>query len=121
MHDTFVKHLQQSHDNLAFENVKYWCMRFLKTGLTILRKKRGSIDPVMPEDENYEDQSVGVNAFSNLLYNDCMEQLKPEHRGVMLENVLAGKTTAEIAEDIGKPQNTILTWLTKAKLQLGTV
>jgi len=57
------------------------------------------------------------NAFMRLLYNNCMERLKPEYREVMNENILGGKTTAEIAEDTGKPQNTILTWLTKAKLE----
>jgi RNA polymerase sigma-70 factor, ECF subfamily len=117
--DTFIKHLDQNHDNLAFDNIKFWCMRVLKNRFNDIMKKKGEIqfDPDIPEDQNYEDQSIGINAFSNLLYNRCMEQLKPEHQSIMLENVLAGKTTAEIAEDTGRPQNTILTWLTKAKLQ----
>lgn len=139
---TVVKQLEQHHDNLDFDNVKHWCKRVLKNRfIDTLRKHRESqLDADRPEDESFADEStvrwrVGLygkqkgksgfdimpkgesNAFMRLLYSKCMEQLKPEHREIMTENILGGKTTAEIAEDTGKPQNTILTWLTKAKLQ----
>ena len=123
VHDTLIKQMDQNHSNLAFDNIKYWCMGVLRNRFNDIMKKKTE-DQFNPEDlggENYHDPASGVSAFSNLLYNDCMEQLKPEHRGVMLENVPSGKTTAEIAEDIGKPQNTILTWLTKQSFNLETV
>ena len=139
---TIVKQLEQDHENLDFDNVKHWCKRVLKNRFIDMRRKHreSQFDAERPEDENFADESavrwrVGLygkqvgksgfdimpkgesNAFMRLLYNNCMERLKPEYREVMNENILGGKTTAEIAEDTGKPQNTILTWLTKAKLE----
>lgn len=139
---TVVKQLEQHHDNLDFVSIKYWCKRVLKNRFIDLTRKHREkqLDSEKPEDQDFADDSAvrwrvglygkrkgksgfdimpdkGSNTFMNLLYNKCMDQLKPEHREVMIECILGGKKTAELSEDIGKSQNTILTWLTKAKLQ----
>ena len=46
-----------------------------------------------------------------------MEKLKQDHAEVMVMNIVKGMTTKVISEIVGKPQNTILTWLTKAKTE----
>ena len=45
-----------------------------------------------------------------------MEKIEPKHAEVMIMSVLKGMTTKVISEVLGKPQNTILTWLSKAKI-----
>ena len=140
--DTMLRQLEQHHDNLSEKEITYWCKRVLKNRyLDILKKKKESqFNPEIPEDEQLSDETnvrlgVGLygkqagksgfnilpsgegNSFMRLLYSKCMGQLREEHRDVMIENVIAGKTASEIAEEFSRPLNTILTWLTKAKLQ----
>jgi len=46
-----------------------------------------------------------------------MKRLNSQHSEVMVMNILKGMTTKAISEILNKPQNTILTWLTKAKTE----
>lgn len=117
---TIVKQMDQPHDDWEYDNVHRWCKRVLKNRfIDILRKhKEDPLDPENPEDVSLADESIGgSNAFMKLLYNKCMDQLKPEHREVMLECILGKQTAETLAKDTGRSKNTILTWLTKAKLQ----
>ena len=81
------------------------------------KKKEAQLDPTVPEDSNFKDESAGADIFSSILFSECMKQLNPQHAEVMILSIIKGKTTKIIAEILNKPQNTILTWLTKAKTQ----
>ena len=114
---TMITAVENLDAGLEVNDLTAWCVTVLRNKhLDFVKKKKESqLDPVMPEDQNAEDFSAGGDGFSNILFSECMNQLDERHAEVMVMNIIKGMTTRVISELLDKPQNTILTWLTKAK------
>lgn len=117
--DTFIKAAENLDKGLEPVDLTAWCITVLKNRYldTVKKKKESQLNPERPEDELLQDGSVGTDAFSRLLYNECMDQLKPIYREVIIKSIFGNMTAKIIAEAMNKPQNTILTWLSKAKIE----
>lgn len=123
---------------LEIRDHEAWCVTVLKNKFKdhVKKKRESQFRDTMPEDENTDWVSPAVKAgtskvekvgpwgasfiqtdHSRILFSQCLEQLNPNHKDVMLMNLIKGLTTAAISEVLDKPQNTILTWLTSAKTQ----
>ena len=116
---TMITAVENLDAGLEVNDLTAWCVTVLRNKHLdyIKKKKESQLDPVMPEDQNTEDFNVGGDGFSNILFSECMKRLNSQHSEVMVMNILKGMTTKAISEILNKPQNTILTWLTKAKTE----
>ena len=65
----------------------------------------------MPSKNFYGDIEV------NRIYEECIDKIDKKKKEVFQISYFETKTTKEIAIDLNKPQNTILTWLADAKKQ----
>lgn len=117
--ETFLTAIEKLSDDLLIDDLTAWCITVLKNKhLDFIKKKReGQLNIENPEDQLLEDKSGATDGFANLLFSECMKKLKQEHAEVMLLNVFRGMTTKIISEVLDTPQNTVLTWLTKAKTE----
>ena len=116
---TMLTAAEKLSESLDIRNLNNWCQTVLRNKyMDHLRKKRESqLSENAPEDQNLESSNPSDDPFSRILFSDCMAQLEGKLKDVLLQNLVEGETTASIAERLAKPQNTILTWLAKAKLQ----
>ena len=64
-------------------------------------------------DAKWQDQPS--DGFEKTLHDECLDELKDDQRIVLIMNSFVGFTTDKISSVLERPQNTILTWLTKAK------
>ena len=55
------------------------------------------------------------DGFNKSVKNRCLKKLNNDFRITIILNIFYGYTTKAISEELGKSQNTVLTWLTKAK------
>ena len=116
---TMITAVENLDAGLEVNDLTAWCVTVLRNKHLdyIKKKKESQLSPVMPEDQNTEDFAAGGEGFSNILFSECMKRLNSQHSEVMVMNILKGMTTKAISEILNKPQNTILTWLTKAKTE----
>lgn len=116
---TMITAVENLDAGLEVNDLTAWCVTVLRNKHLdyIKKKKESQLDPVMPEDQNTKDSNAGGDGFSNILFSECMKRLNSQHSEVMVMNILKGMTTKAISEILNKPQNTILTWLTKAKTE----
>ena len=116
---TMITAIEKLGEGLSVNDLTAWCVTVLRNKhLDLMRKKREQeLDAENPEDLMLQDSRGTGDGFANLLLSECMTKLKPEHAELMVMNIVRGMTTKVISEIVGKPQNTILTWLTKAKTQ----
>ncbi len=116
---TLCSAAEQLSKGMEIRDIMAWCVTVLRNKHLdhIKKKKEDQLDSDNPEDHKLQSASIDQDPFSQLLYNECMKLLSENYREVLFQNLVEGETTASIAERISKPQNTVLTWLTKAKLQ----
>lgn len=117
--ETVITAIEKLDEGLSVNDLTAWCITVLRNKhLDFLKKKKEQqLDSENPEDQTLEDSRGIGDGFANLLFSECMKKLKQEHAEVMIMNIVRGMTTKIISEIIGKPQNTVLTWLTKAKTE----
>ena len=60
-------------------------------------------------------QDRPLDGFGETLRDQCLDELKDEQRIVLIMNSFEGFTSEKISSVLEKPQNSVLTWLTKAK------
>ena len=115
---TIIAAVENLDAGIEVRDLTAWCVTVLRNRYLdfVKKKKEVQLNPVTPEDERAEDFSAGMDSFSNILFGECMEKIEPRHAEVMIMSVIKGMTTKVISEVLGKPQNTILTWLSKAKI-----
>ena len=65
------------------------------------------------------DHSIGneKTTLQNLLEQECWKMLSGRYQEVFTLSIYKGMTAKLIAEQLGQGQNTVLTWMTKAKKQ----
>ncbi len=136
---TLLAAVEHAKHGMTLDDLVPWCIVVLRNKYRDLQKKkfdRISDDAKSKSDPEYHkyipresqffeneeankrsDVALSEDPFSNLLFNDCMKQLNPDHAEVMMMNTIKSLTTKTIAEILGKPQGTVLSWLTKAKMQ----
>jgi DNA-directed RNA polymerase specialized sigma24 family protein len=68
------------------------------------------LDPGMA-DERLDQEMV-------ILFDECLKKLGKDRAELILMNAIQGMTTVVISKILKTSQNTILTWLTKAKFEL---
>ena len=116
---TILTAVEKLGEGLNTNDLIAWCITVLKNKhLDYIKKKKEA--QFNPEDTNNEQDiegNVDSDAFSNILFGECFNKLNTNYAEVLSMNILNGITTKTIAEILEKPQNTILTWLTTAKLQ----
>ena len=66
-------------------------------------------------DYDAEWQDRPQDGFEKTLRDQCLDELKDDQRIVLIMNSFVGFTTEKISSVLERPQNTVLTWLTKAK------
>ena len=117
--DTILRAIEKADENLTETELTYWCLRVLKNRFVDIKRKHTErqFDPVVPEDET-DALKTEQDGFANILYNQCMSKLDQTQKEVLILNLFEGLTTKLIAELLEKPQNTVLTWLSKAKSEL---
>ena len=72
------------------------------------------VDPQnLIEEGQFQDRSE--DGFGKTIKNMCLKKLNNDFRITIILNIFYGYTTKSISEELGKSQNTVLTWLTKAK------
>ena len=59
-----------------------------------------------------------LNQEMIILFDECLKKLGEDRAELILMNAIQGMTTAAISKILKTSQNTILTWLTKAKFEL---
>ena len=78
------------------------------------------LDDDSNNDKNYDpglpDESIDVD--TKILFDECLKKLTSKAREIIYMNLIGNKTTAVISEVLKVKQNTVLTWLTKAKVDL---
>tara|TARA_B110000503_G_scaffold131275_1_gene205645 strand:- start:812 stop:1348 length:537 start_codon:yes stop_codon:yes gene_type:complete len=109
--------LTKINEGLIINNLEAWCTTVSRNkAMDFLKKKKPKrLNETMPEDV-YAENKGNSDPFTKILMGQCMQQLNINHRKV-LGLTAVGNKTREIAEILNTPQNTILTWLTKAKIQ----
>ena len=117
--ETLITAVEKLSEGLTVNDLAAWCVTVLRNKhLDLIKKKQEQqLDFENPEDQTLEDISGAGDGFANLLLSECMQKLKEEHAEIMVMNIIKGMTTKVIAEITGHPQNTVLTWLTKAKTE----
>lgn len=117
--ETLITAIEKLDEGLSVNDLTAWCITVLRNKHLdfVKKKKEQQLDSENPEDQTFEDSRGIGDGFTNLLFSECMKKLKQEHAEVMVMNIVKGMTTKIISEIIGKPQNTVLTWLTKAKTE----
>jgi len=129
--DTITTYLTKREEGLVINNIEAWCTTVAKNKtIDFFRKKKAkriSDYSVSEEDENesknfntleriYKDKRNDEASYYDILNSECMKQLNKNYR-IALQHIMQGQKTREIAEILSIPQNTILTWVTKAKKQ----
>lgn len=117
--DTIITAIESLSGGLEVDDLTAWCVTVLRNKHLdyVKKKKEAQLDPVTPEDHNTADTSGFGDVFSNILFNECLQKLDPQRAEIMIMNIIKGMTTKVISEVLKMPQNTILTWLTKAKTE----
>lgn len=117
--ETIITAVNKLDQRLSQNDLIAWCITVLRNKYKdFLKKHRESqLNQDNPEDQKFEDPSSQQSGFVNILYSQCLNKLNADLSEVLLLNVLNGIKTSVISEMLGKPQNTILSWLTKAKTQ----
>ena len=117
--DTILRALEKAEENLSEAELCNWCLRVLRNRLIDIKRKKTEqqFNPEMPEDQGSALQTE-QHGYTNILYSRCMSKLTDTQREVIILNLFEGQTARAISELLGKPQNTVLTWLSKAKSEL---
>lgn len=116
---TLLSAAEQLSKGMEIDDLTAWCVTVLRNKHLdhLKKKKEDQLNADNPEDQMLQSENIDQDPFSKLLYGECMKLLSEHYREVLFQNLIKGETTASIAERLSKPQNTILTWLTNAKLQ----
>ena len=129
--ETVMAYLKKIEEGNIIQNREAWCTTVAKNKtIDFFRKKKperiSNYDNSNDEDNEsknfnkletiYEDKKNTDKAFVDILRGECMQTLNKNYQKV-LHRIMLGEKTREIAEAFSIPQNTILTWVTKAKKQ----
>ena len=129
--DTIIAALTELKKGEVINNLEAWChTTSSRKAIDFLKKKKNSRLPEFDDLESsnkgtknfnkiekiFEDKVHKESSYIKVLTGQCMEQLSENYRKV-LTLIAVGNKTREIAENLNIPQNTILTWVTKAKKQ----
>ena len=117
-HSVIIKALET---NFSWKNLKHfeaWLINSCKfTSIDRLRKKKED----QLKDEKTQNNIPSKNFYGdievNRIYEECIDKIDKKKKEVFQISYFETKTTKEIAIDLNKPQNTILTWLADAKKQ----
>jgi len=102
--------------SITIMNNRFIDMKRKKTEYQILPKNNSDDDGNEDNDPGLPDQSIDVN--TKILFDECMKKLSSKAAEIIYMNLIGNKTTAVIAKILETNQNTVLNWLTKAKVQL---
>ena len=102
--------------SITIMNNRFIDMKRKKTEYQILPKNNADDDGNEDNDPGLPDQSIDVN--TKILFDECMKKLSSKAAEIIYMNLIGNKTTAVIAKILETNQNTVLNWLTKAKVQL---
>lgn len=129
--DTVMAYLKKIEEGDIIQNREAWCTTVAKNRtIDFFRKKKPerisnyeNSDDEENESKNYnkleamyEDKKNQDKSFYDILDGECMQKLNKNYK-TALHRIMQGEKTREIAEVLSVPQNTILTWVTKAKKQ----
>ena len=129
--DTIITALAKFKEGIVINNIEAWCTTVSKNkALDFLKKKKATRLPEFNDTEGsekgsknfnklekiFEDKVNNESSYIKVLTGQCMKQLSENYRKVLALTAVGNKTR-EIAENLNIPQNTILTWVTKAKKQ----
>lgn len=113
--EVFIKLLRSDKSFDSEEHLKAWLIRVTLNEVNGIFRKADKIETVpLPEDD-----SLFVDASENDLHLlDEILKLKKNYKNVIYLHYYEGYTIKEIAKILGKKENTISTWLRRAKLEL---
>ena len=116
---TMLKAVETLNKSDSINDLSAWCVTVLKNKFFDHKRKKieDQLDDEEPQDQKLASAQAQEDPFAGILYQDCIAKLDPNHAEVMLMNNMKGLTAKVIAEVMNKPQNTILTWLSKARAQ----
>ena len=129
--DTIIAALTELKKGEVINNLEAWChTTSSRKAIDFLKKKKNSRLPEFDDLESsdkgsknfnkiekiFEDKVHKESSYIKVLTGQCMKQLSENYRKVLTLTAVGNKTR-EIAENLNIPQNTILTWVTKAKKQ----
>jgi len=126
--DTVKKVLENKSTWNDIDNFVAWSIRIMRNRFLDMKRKKteyqhssnNDLDDDSNNDKNYDpglpDESIDVN--TKILFDECLKKLTSKAREIIYMNLIANKTTAVISEVLKVKQNTVLTWLTKAKVDL---
>jgi len=129
--DTIIAALTKIKKEEVIDNLEAWCTTVSRNKtMDFLKKKKPTKLPEFDDTESsdkgsknfnklekiFEDKVNHESSYIKVLTGQCMKELNDNYRKV-LTLIAVGDKTREIAENLNVPQNTILTWVTKAKKQ----
>jgi len=119
VNDTFVKIMEKLEDQLELKDLTAWSITVLRNQFLdrIRKKSELQLDLESNEEANLQDTSLGVDPFSQIIFSECWGKLTDSYQEVLRFSIFDGLTSKDIGQILDRPQNTVLTWLTKAKLQ----
>ena len=119
VNDTFVKIMEKLEDQLELKDLTAWSITVLRNQFLdrIRKKSELQLDLESNEEANLQDTSLGVDPFSQIIFSECWGKLTDNYQEVLRFSIFDGLTSKDIGQILDRPQNTVLTWLTKAKLQ----
>ena len=117
--ETMLKAVETLNKSDTVEDLCAWCVTVLRNKFFDHKKKKreDQLNEEKPQDQTLASHEAQEDPFASILYQDCIARLSPDHAEVLLMNNLKGLTAKVIAELMNKPQNTVLTWLSKARSQ----
>lgn len=116
---TFLTAVEKLERGLNITDLNAWCITVLRNKhIDYVRKKTESqLNVDVSAEEQIQDGGVSADPFSQIIFSNCFGKMKENYSEVLSMSLVAGITTKVIAELLEKPQNTILSWLAKAKLE----
>lgn len=115
--EVFIKYMSKSPEFENPEHEKAWIIRVSVNACkdllkSFFRKKVTSVDQMEYEPYAFDDHERTVL--------DAVMDLKPDYRNVIYMNYYEGYSAVEISKIMNKNENTIYTWLSRARGELKT-
>ena len=118
VHSSIIKALEKKDQWSEVRNLSAWLFTICKNKfLDSVKKKKEFQFSETVNDTNVISDNLSSDSEVNKIFNDCSQKIDENKRDIFFMSYLKGMNTKEISDERNKPQNTILTWLAKAKKQ----
>ena len=121
--DTVKKVLENKSTWNDISNFTAWSVTIMRNRFLDIKKKKKELQFMPKGDDDEIDHDPGlpderIDVETNFLFQECLKKIGEDRSELIIMNLIQGMTTSAISKILKISQNTILTWLTKAKFDL---